>query len=344
MIPSLDGWRAIAILIVAISHAGFGHLIPGGLGVTIFFFLSGYLITTLMINEYKRNDEFDIYHFYMRRLIRLMPPLIITLFLVYGLTYLGVLKGGVDPNGFLAQLLYFANYYWLLIDPSAAQPLGTGIFWSLAVEEHFYFVYPLLFVFILSKKKIKTLGFCLILIAILVLFWRLILTLHFNVDATRTYYATDTRIDSIIFGCLLAIYKNPMSEKNKYKLGLKQFIFIIFSLALLLLTLIIRDEVFRETYRYSLQGIALAPLFYYSILNADHWIFSTLNKPILTHLGRLSYSLYLIHFVILSNLMGATNNQFLNIAIAFLLTYCYALLIDFLVDKPLLNFRKRNRK
>lgn len=342
-IPSLDGWRAIAILIVAISHAGFGHLIPGGFGVTIFFFLSGYLITSLMIKEYERHAKLDIYKFYIRRFLRLMPPLTITLVLIYTLTYLGVLQGGIDIKGFLAQLLYFANYYWLLIDPGALRPLGTGIFWSLAVEEHFYIFFPLLFVFILGKHSVKSLGFTLIIIAILVLIWRIILTVHFNDDPSRTYYATDTRLDSIIFGCLMAIFKNPMLEKAKLHLNLKEMVIIGTSIAVILFTFVFRNDVFRETLRYTVQGIALAPLFYYSILAAKNWLFQLLNAPILVHIGKLSYSMYLIHFVILSNIIGITGNQFLDITIAFVLTYIYALAIEKFVDKGVRKMRGQFR-
>lgn len=343
MIPSLDGWRAIAILIVAISHAGFGHLIPGGLGVTIFFFLSGYLITSLIIKEYERHGYLDIYKFYIRRFLRLMPPLTVTLLLVYGLTYIGLLKGAVDANSFFAQLLYFANYYWLLIDPVAAKPLGTGIFWSLAVEEHFYLIFPIIFILCAAKNNFKKLGIALIVIALAALIWRWILTVYFNVDPTRTYYATDTRFDSIIFGCLLAIFKNPMLEKSETTMGLKQLGIIGGALTLLLVSLLFRDDIFRETLRYTVQGIALMPLFYYSILFAKSRLFKLLNTPILMHLGKLSYSMYLIHFVILSNFSGLTNNLFFNISIAFTLTYLYALAIDKWVDQPMLNIRDHFR-
>src|SRR5258708_29605060 len=74
-IPSLDGLRAISISIVLVSHAGYGNVVPGGLGVTIFFFLSGYLITTLLMNERERSGRIDFGKFYRRRVFRLFPAL-----------------------------------------------------------------------------------------------------------------------------------------------------------------------------------------------------------------------------------------------------------------------------
>src|SRR5664279_4567684 len=73
-IPSLNGIRAGSVLIVVLSHSEFGTIVPGGLGVTIFFFLSGYLITTLMFTEWERSGDIDILSFYARRIFRLIPP------------------------------------------------------------------------------------------------------------------------------------------------------------------------------------------------------------------------------------------------------------------------------
>src|SRR5579871_4507281 len=144
VIPSLDGFRAVSVLIVVLGHSGLEALVPGGLGVTIFFFLSGYLITTLMLKERENTGEINILHFYARRVFRLMPPLLISLAIAYGLTYAGLLSGGITRTGLAAQLLYFANYYGLYFDMGNTIPDGTGILWSLAVEEHFYIFYPLL--------------------------------------------------------------------------------------------------------------------------------------------------------------------------------------------------------
>src|SRR4029077_12459985 len=157
-IPSLDGLRAISILIVLVSHAGYGTVVPGGLGVTIFFFLSGYLITTLLLDENKRSGRINIGKFYLRRVFRLFPPLLVTLVIAYSLVALGLLDGGISWAGVLAQLLYFANYYGLFFDPGNTTAAGTGILWSLAVEEHFYMVYPAvlvgLFALSLSGRRI----------------------------------------------------------------------------------------------------------------------------------------------------------------------------------------------
>ena len=107
VIPSLDGLRAISVLIVVLGHSGLEALVPGGLGVTIFFFLSGYLITTLMLTEHERIGEINILNFYTRRVFRLVPPLLISLAIAYALTYAGMLAGGITVAGLIAQLAVF---------------------------------------------------------------------------------------------------------------------------------------------------------------------------------------------------------------------------------------------
>ena len=168
--------RAISILIVLLSHAGYGTVVPGGLGVTIFFFLSGYLITTLLMEESKRSGRIDIGKFYFRRAFRLFPPLVVTLVIAYSLVSLGLLDGGISWAGVLAQLLYFANYYGLFYDPGRTTAAGTGILWSLAVEEHFYMIYPAVMVGLLalglSRQRIVVV---LAMTCLAVLAWRMYL-------------------------------------------------------------------------------------------------------------------------------------------------------------------------
>jgi peptidoglycan/LPS O-acetylase OafA/YrhL len=106
-IPSLDGMRTIAFVIVFLSHAGATHLVPGGFGVTVFFFISGYLITTLLRREYEKNQVINLKHFYLRRILRIWPSFYLVLFLATILTLIGVLKGEMQLPGFLSQVLHY---------------------------------------------------------------------------------------------------------------------------------------------------------------------------------------------------------------------------------------------
>ena len=127
-----------------------------------------------MLAENERTGEINILNFYARRMFRLMPPLFISLAIAYGLTYVGLLAGGITGNGLAAQLFYFANYYGLFFDPGHTIPDGTGILWSLAVEEHFYIFYPLFMTLLLGRAlRPRTIGTLLGIGCLVVLAWRI---------------------------------------------------------------------------------------------------------------------------------------------------------------------------
>jgi peptidoglycan/LPS O-acetylase OafA/YrhL len=343
-IPSLDGIRAVSVLIVLLSHVGFGHIVPGGLGVTVFFFLSGYLITTLLVNEHAANGRIHIGHFYVRRFCRLAPPLVITLVLAYGLVLAGALPGGATWEGFFAQLLYFANYYDLFFSGGPNVPAGTGILWSLAVEEHFYIVYPLLLSALLGRMSRRSVGWLLALACVAVLAWRYALTAGGDFSPNRIYYATDTRVDSILYGCLLALLANPIEgQRPKDASPAVAWPLLAAGAGLILVTLVYRDPQFRESLRYTLQGIALMPLFYFSIALRGSVLYQALNWPPLRRLGVYSYAIYLVHHVIvylLETHVPALRAAPLMLMSALLLSIAFAALVDRYVDPTFRRIRK----
>jgi peptidoglycan/LPS O-acetylase OafA/YrhL len=350
-IPSLDGLRAISISIVLVSHAGYGNAIPGGLGVTIFFFLSGYLITTLLLDERERSGGINIGKFYLRRAFRLFPPLLITLVIAYALVIFGLLDGGISWAGVLSQLLYFANYYGLFFDPGNTTAAGTGILWSLAVEEHFYMVYPAvmvgLFALGLSRRRIAVvLGIA----CLAVLSWRMYLAGLPNFETQRTYYSSDARIDSIVFGCLLALAANPRAaapEKSNPLLQQTSAILLAGAAIVMVMTIVWRDVYFRETFRYSLQGIALMPVFYFAITCATYFPFTLLNHPWVARIGVYSYAMYLIHYVVINviekNAAWLAAAKPLLVLVAFMIAALYAAILDIFVDSYFRRLRKKFR-
>ena len=140
-IPALDGIRAVAVLLVFLSHTSEQPLIPGGLGVTIFFFLSGYLITTLLRREAASKGFISMSDFYLRRAFRILPPMYLTLAIAWAITRFGHLPTQGNALGLFATTFYFYNYADLL-HLHALVPSGMNLLWSLMVEEHFYLVFP----------------------------------------------------------------------------------------------------------------------------------------------------------------------------------------------------------
>src|SRR5215472_13951682 len=112
-IPSLDGIRACSVMVVFAAHAGLRGLIPGDFGVTVFFFLSGYLITTLLRMEYEQSGSISFRAFYLRRVLRIFPPFYLALMVATVVWLLGAFRygPGFSLDGLLAQALFLTNYY-----------------------------------------------------------------------------------------------------------------------------------------------------------------------------------------------------------------------------------------
>ena len=301
-IPSLDGIRAVAVLIVFLSHIGVNY-VPGGFGVTVFFFLSGYLITTLLRREHDRRNRIDLKKFYMRRVLRILPPFYLVLFLAVTASWLlGVYAdfSALQLEALISQFFHFSNYH-NVEHGNQYMALGTEVYWSLAVEEHFYLLFPLFYI-LLRRCKVEASrqAFIFLVLCLFVLLWRCLLVLGMGAVYERIFFATDTRIDSILFGCAMAVAGNPAMEQDHQisERHLKWFLLPL-GLGLLLVTLIVRADQFRDTLRYSVQGIALYPIFMAAIRFPDWGLFKILNWNWVRFVGVLSYSLYLVHFVVI---------------------------------------------
>jgi peptidoglycan/LPS O-acetylase OafA/YrhL len=327
-------------MLVFVSHAGLKDLVPGGFGVTIFFVLSGYLITTLLRLEFEKDGGIDLRAFYLRRALRILPLLYIALSAALVLWSLGQLTGSISTLGVLSQILHWSNYYLIQYGPDAVVG-GTIVLWSLAVEEHFYLIFPVFFHLGSRRLSRRSLGWLLASVCVACLIWRLILILALHQPGVRTELGTDTRFDGLLLGCLMAIVANPV-KADLPRLSLRQIRWAaMLSIPLLLFTFLYRNEAFRETWRYSIQGLALLPLFTYVIKDRGSFVFRFLNLRWMTQLGALSYSLYLIHAIILDCFQRRLHAPKMVIAAAALATaVVIAKILQVAVEKPLLGFRK----
>lgn len=293
-IRSLDGLRGISILLVLISHAGLGDIVPGGLGVTIFFFISGYIITLLLLKELRTTGTIDIRAFYIRRAFRILPTLAIylgacTLFLIVNRD-----SGFLKP--LIAAILNIYNYYFIFFathDGAFWDVHPYSIVWSLCIEEHYYLIFPLLL--LVLWRRPRALIFILIGATVVALFWRYHLLSDPDLLPNRIYKATDTRIDSIIFGALLAIVQAQFPAL--YDQMSSRVLGAILGLSGLLVSLAIRDPHFRESLRYTLQSASLFLGFAYAISGFNS-VSKTLSNPVIIFFGRISYSLYLWHWLV----------------------------------------------
>ncbi len=340
-IPGLDGLRAIAVLIVIVAHFGLEHIVPGGFGVTVFFFISGFLITRLLIVESEAQDRIKLGKFYLRRFARLYPAL---LFMVFGSTayFMAMGYGGPTLTELLAAIFYFTNIFQVSAFASGGEMpfMSWTHLWSLAVEEHFYLLFPL--VVISCGAAIKRLKLSILAVLIAVPVWRLFTFHVLNVPVERyNYMMTDARIDSIAWGCLLTVMLHEAGRISKFRwmVGVAP---VLFALVALLATFVIRDEAFRHVLRYSLQGAGLFVLvlnFYY--LSALRFSVQLLELQPFVWLGRVSYGLYLWHFPVIDASRRMFGEGMLSIGVAVAATLAITAFSFYLVEQPFNRLRKR---
>jgi peptidoglycan/LPS O-acetylase OafA/YrhL len=350
-IPSLDGLRALSILIVFLSHAGMGNTVPGLFGVTVFFFLSGYLITTLLRKEWTKTRTISLSQFYLRRVLRIFPPLYVAVVAASALCLVGIIPATLTWKAFFAQGLFFANYYEILAGGKGMPP-GMAILWSLAVEEHFYLFFPLLYL-ILRKARVPIVRQAVLLagICLLVLVWRVMLVRSgvSTVDGTqgwdRLAHSSDTRLDSILFGCVLALYGNPCIDETRIPESVWKYALLPLGVATLLFTFVYRDSVFRSTYRYSVQALALVPVFVVGVRYPGWLPMRPLNWSWVRRIGVLSYSLYLLHAVIIVAVdLHLHAPAKARMIVSLVLSYVAADLMYRVVEKPSAELRRNLAK
>ena len=282
---------------------GLDHVLPGAFGVTLFFFISGYLITRQPLQSLEADGRIRLGNFYLRRALRLLPAVLV--YIVAAGALFSLAGGHIPLAGWTAALFYGANYYDIW--EGYRTTLGGvrhpfNILWSLAVEEHFYIVWPFLLALLWRGRAIV---WALAALCLAVLAWRAwLFTACYHGGApwvcgpmppnplwrfNRLYLATDTRLDSIAFGALLAAV-----EATGWAPGRKSWA-VWLAAVLLLSGFALPGPFARQVVRTSLQGIALFVLVPAALVPGSLAARLLSATPLLA-IGRLSYSLYLWHW------------------------------------------------
>lgn len=290
-IPTLDGWRALAILAVLVAHGSSRFVVAGSstataaercgaFGVDIFFAISGLLICSRLLAEKAERGYIRIRVFYLRRAFRILPAAIGYLLCLAILDSKGLIN--VNATEWLSCLFFWRNYL-----PADFGWWWTGHFWSLAVEEHFYIIIPFALAVLGRKINLRlTLS-----LALLIAVWR---SINFKMHLNQTlfggaglYSRTDLRLDGLLFGCWFALLISGEHQREKLAVLNKSWVFCILCTADLV-CLIKQPPM---------------AMFWISVLTATIVTATTLNSravfsriletPALKWIGRLSYSLYL---------------------------------------------------
>lgn len=281
--PGLEGLRGLAILLVFGYHLPWGAFRAGSYGVTIFFVLSGFLITTILVREHDANGEIDFSHFYQRRARRLVPAL---LGVVLGyLVLLGVVFKAPElwwPSAW-PVLGYVSNYATIL-----GRDLGHLTHtWSLAVEEHFYFLWPALLALLPARFRWRST----LISAVVFMLWRVVLAFGEGPDA-RVEFGTDANAFALLLGATLAIGRLEGRIGRGSRVGTALAIAAMVGIANL--PVHFTDASFRWGV------IPVAVLSLVAVAGATTETIPWLEWAPFRWLGRISYGLYLWHFLLIS--------------------------------------------
>jgi peptidoglycan/LPS O-acetylase OafA/YrhL len=339
--PALDGLRGIAIIAVMLFHAESLWFKGGFIGVDIFFVLSGFLITSILIQEFDEAGTINLKNFYMRRILRLAPALLLLL-VVYCLIIFFLKKDNainyyIDA---LISLFYLSNWARAF---DCHPPDLLGHTWSLSIEEQFYILWSIVLLMLLRLKKSRWLVLLFaFMIAIGAWLFRCYLAMN-EAPVQRLYNGLDTRADGLMAGCTLGILLSSslLSESLRQALC-KWFPYCSFCAIALLFFFIYKSD-WRDLKMYYFYFIVIEVLVVFIILdiaiNKNGLLGKILSSKGLVWVGSISYGLYLWHYPIYRALFVLGFKQEIVALIGTLLTFLVAACSYYYLEKPIRKFR-----
>ena len=343
--PEIDGLRAISVIAVIIYHLkvtlfGQKFLEGGYLGVDIFFVISGYLITQMILNEIQSTNNFNFKNFYSRRIRRLLPILLVVIIFSIPLGWKYML-----PTDFMelskstiSSIFFSSNFYFYfsgveyIKQDSLLQPLLHT--WSLSVEEQFYIIFPIFFYFIYKKFNSLFLP-ALIFIFILSFCFSIYGSVNFK---SANFYFLFSRIWEIIFGSIIAFIEIKKGSRSK-NIFLNQFL-QFFGVILILISFInFNDETNHPSIITILPVLGVGLIIWFS--DGSEVVTKILSFKLLVSIGIISYSLYLWHYTIFAYGRFQQSNPTINDKLEWVTaTIILSIIFYFLIEKP---FRKKNQ-
>ena len=339
--PALDALRGIAVTLVFLFHAGIRGFSGAFIGVDIFFVLSGFLITLLILQEYQGKGSISLKKFYMRRILRLIPALVFML-----AVYLTVINFRYqDAGARLRQLqdafivLFYAANWTRAFDLGRPDILGHT--WSLSIEEQFYMLWPFSMLFLLRFR-----GFVRSILIAAMFFaswaWRLHL-LSGGASWNRLYNGLDCRADMLLAGCLLASlwHAGYLNFWDRWR-PLSEALVVIACIGIAVMCGW-GDWEKAPLYLWQYPLVALAAVIVIlEIAAARGGLFSrALNTRWLVWPGKISYGIYLWHYPVIALLDKVVVNKNLKALTAALLTMMFAVISWYAVERPFLRLKRR---
>jgi peptidoglycan/LPS O-acetylase OafA/YrhL len=338
----LDGLRLFAVLIVVVRHYELVMILPGGFGVSIFFFISGFLISRLLLaEEHRFRRPIALKAFYIRRFIRLLPPLLLMGVISVPALYF-LYPDEFSPEQIVLSFVYLGNivkfgamtWGWREGYP-AIEPL-----WSLAVEEHFYLLLPPALLLFRTRKSRVALMVVAIVIPLILRVWVFAVLDSQRADQLN-YHFTFTRLDSIACGVLLTLLLDA-GWLRPPKSRLLGHLLVFGGGLLMIATMVHWSQAYEIAWKYTFQSLAIG-IFFVGVVFAPNydWLRRVLELKPISHLGKISYEMYLWHFPILAVLVAVLPDRGLAISVALVATLVVSDIAYRLTTKRLSGVRKR---
>ena len=298
---ALDGIRALAVAMVLGFHAFAPGAAGGYLGVDIFFVLSGFLITSLLLEELRRSDAIDLGRFYLRRLLRLTPPLLLMLaaYLVLAPIAWPQMAFHTDVRDVLISTFYLSDYasaFWAL-------PQYLRHTWSLAVEWHFYLLWPLVLLLLARRMRSKHLAMCLGALYLVFTAWRVYCDLNGDAGYTHAYYRFDTRLSGLTAGSLLALLLTQWRPRFRFRHTELAGIVALIVIALCTWKFHVQSNA-AMFFGITMVEMAAVALVFLCLSPESKIVRPLFAHPLASYIGRMSYGIYLWHYPIFVYLWG----------------------------------------
>lgn len=347
----IQGLRGIAILLVLAYHLNIPYFSGGFIGVDIFFVISGYLITRIILNELK-DKSFSLIKFYERRIRRVLPAYLAASFIALFISYIFLMPSKLmDFAKVLVATLFFVSNFFFTYSynyffEGGATNSSLLHTWSLSVEEQFYILYPLVFIFLISiykKAYLKNFTITLIVISFFSFFFANYLV--FKGYNTMAFYNLPTRAWQLVLGALTFILEKKYITKNEKKNFVwSEYILFLSILSIFFSSILMNKNTLHPSFITLIPVFAASLIIFYS--NYSKFFLNILKSKILGYFGKISYSLYLWHFLIIFHIKDifGYENETINIFLSIIISILLSDLSYRFIESPFRNQKKISLK
>ena len=341
--PALDGLRGLSIIGVVGLHAHLFSNRSAFIGVEMFFVLSGFLITSILLQEWDSSNTYSLKRFYLRRVLRLIPALTLMLAIFVGYQWwFGPQASALDvTQDALRALLYFQN--WKLALTPVFSPGLFGHTWTLSIEEQFYLLWPLALFFLLRRTASRVSLLCWVGLAVFMSAFARFMLLMAGTSVQRLTFGTDMRCDALLLGCGGAIaLASGLIPGTIRVANVRRVLALTSVLGLLALTFWFPFEIETElTIVYFLVPLLALFLLMEAILAPTGFLCRALSQSWLVYVGKLSYGLYLWHSPVFLHVQSKHWGRSKELGVEFTVTAGVVLASYYLLEQPCLRLKEK---